>query len=300
MQPTKFIWQNGQMVFWQEAKIHVLSHGLHYGSAVFEGIRFYHTAKGPAIFKLIEHIKRFFYSAQQLAMELPYSEEALINATIDMVRMNGIEAGYIRPLAYYGYGPMQVTPNKNLPVDVIIACWPWGNYLATEMADVKVSSYMRIHPRSTVADAKISGHYVNSILAGLAIRNTHYHESLLLDSDGYVAESGSSNLFIVKENKLLTPATGAILEGITRNTVIELAQHYGVTVEQKSLMPEDIMQADEAFFTGTAVEITPIRSLNDHIIANGQVGPVTEKIRGLYKKLVYGELADFESALTFV
>jgi branched-chain amino acid aminotransferase len=273
---------------------------LHYGSAVFEGIRFYNTQKGAAIFKLTEHVQRFFYSAKQLAMPLRYTEQEIIQAIVETVRINEVDAGYIRPLAYYGYGNMKVTPDVALPTDIIIACWPWGNYLSTHMADVQISPYIRIHPRSTVADAKISGHYVNSILAGLTLRNTAYHESLFLDLDGFVAEAGAANLFIVRDNKLFTPHAGTILEGITRNTIIELAKIYDIPIEEKKLTPQDIIEADEAFFTGTAVEITPIRSLDNQIIGSGTIGALTEKIHQLYQYIVCGKLPEFHTWLTFV
>lgn len=300
MQSTEFIWKNGHMIPWQEAKVHVLSHGLHYGSGVFEGIRFYDTTFGPAIFKLREHVKRLFYSAEQLAMVIPYSEDEICQAIIDTVKMNKIKEGYIRPLIFYGYGSMKVVPEDILPVEVIIACWPWGNYLPAKAVDIKISEYIRIHPKSTVADAKICGHYVNSILAGLAIKNTHYHEVLLLDSEGYVAEASAANIFIVKNRTLITPPTGTILEGITRNMVIEIARYCGIPVKQSRMTPDEIMSADEAFFSGTAVEITAIRSLDDQIIASGEVGPITEKIQIIYKKIVCGDFHDFKNALTWV
>ncbi len=300
MQSTQFIWKNGCFIPWHDAHVHVLAHGLHYGSGVFEGIRFYETASGPAIFKLREHVDRFFYSAAQLAMPLPYFQEDISQAIIDTVKCNKIKSGYIRPLAFYGYGSMKVVPEDDLPVEIIIACWPWGNYLAQTAVDVKTSHYIRIHPQSTIANAKISGHYINSLVAGLAIKNTHYHEVLLLDAMGYVAEASTSNIFIVKNNQLITPPCGTILEGITRQTVIEIAQHLGMAVAENKLTHQDVIHADEAFFTGTAVEITPIRSLDDMLIATGEIGVITQKIQTFYKKIIHGNAPSFQSALTWI
>lgn len=296
---TQYIWKNNQIIPWHAAQMHVLTHGLHYGSAVFEGIRCYATQNGPAIFKLKEHMERFIYSAQQLGMQLPYSLDELCEAIKFTIHKNGLEESYIRPLAYYGYGSMKVVPTPNLPVEVIIACWPWEDYLGTTAVDIVVSPYIRIHPQSTQADAKISGHYVNSILAGLALKNTHYHEALLLDFEGYVAEGSAENIFIVKKNQIMTPAIGSILVGITRNTVIQIAQSLGIDVIECKLTPEDILTADEAFFSGTAVEITPIRSLNNQAIASGALGPITRLIQSHYHKIVHAVLP-MEGALTFV
>lgn len=300
MQPTQFIWKNGRIIPWHEATVHVLAHGLHYGSAIFEGIRFYNVMGCPTIFKLSEHIQRLFYSASHLAMKIPYTEKEINEAIINIIRVNKINEGYIRPLAYYGYGSMKVVPNEDLPVEVIVACWPWGDYLPVKSVDVKTSSFIRIHPKSTIADAKISGHYINSILAGLAIKNTHYHEALLLDAEGYVAEGSAENIFIVKNGQLITPPVGTILEGITRNTVIEIANYYHIPVEQHQFTKQEIMQADEAFFSGTAVEITAVRSLDDCIIASGETGPITKKIQAAYKKITYGQLLHFKKCLTGV
>lgn len=297
---TQYIWKNGKLIPWKDAQSHVLTHSLHYGSAVFEGIRCYKTNKGPAIFKLLEHIQRFFYSARQLGMQIPYSIADICKAAITIVQENGIEEAYLRPLAYYGYGSMKVVPTSDLPVDVIIACWPWADYLAAEAVDIAISPYIRIHPKSTVADAKISGHYVNSILAGLAIRNTHYHEALLLDSNGYVAEGGAENIFIVKDGKIITTPEGTILVGITRNTVMQIAEELKIPVIEKSFKPEEIYSADEAFFTGTAVEITAIRSLNDKNIGQGCTGAITKKIQTRYYEIIRGQVPKYYSELSFV
>lgn len=301
MQPlTPFIWQNGNLVPWEKATTHVLSHGLHYGSGAFEGIRCYKTAKGTAIFKLKEHVNRLFYSAEVLGMKMPFSKAEIIEAIIHTVRENKIEAGYIRPLVYYGHGPLRVVPDKSLPIEVIIACWPWGKYLSAPCVDIQISRYIRIHPRSTVADAKICGHYVNSMLAGMALQNTHYHEALLLDAEGYVAEGSAENIFVVKNKVVYTTPTGTILEGITRNTVIEIIKMLGYELKEERFKPEFITQADEAFFTGTAVEVTGIRSLDDQIIATGTLGEITQQVQVYYHKMVTGQIPPCEDALTWI
>lgn len=300
MNTTKYIWKNGEFIAWGDATTHVLTHSLHYGSAVFEGIRFYSTEKGSAIFKLHEHIDRFFYSAQQLGMKINYSKTQTAQAIVHTVFKNNCLEGYIRPLAYYGYGNMRVVPTSDLPVDVIIACWPWKNYLSAEIVDVAISPYIRIHPQSTIADAKISGHYVNSILSGLAIQHTPYHEALLLDTKGNVTEGGAENIFIVKNEKIITTPPGTILVGITRNTVLQIAQDLNIPIEERYFTPEEIYTAEEAFLSGTAIEITPIRSLNNQLIGRGRIGPVTEKIKQKYYQIVRGECAEYSASLTYV
>ena len=289
MQPTDHIWQNGTFVPWQQANTHVLSHGLHYGSGVFEGIRCYDTKNGTKIFKLPEHVARLFYSARALGMAIPYSEAEMCQAIEDTVAKNTLKAGYIRPLVYYGYGGLGVTPRKDLPVEVMIACWPWGQYLDAPAVDIKISDFIRIHPQSSVTDAKICGHYVNSLMAGLAIRDTHYHEALLLDSDGYVAEGSAENIFIVKDGILTTTPLGTILNGITRATVMEMAATMGMTVHQERFLPQAVWDADEAFFCGTAVEIVPIRSLDDRLIGNGEPGLISQQFQHAYHALVHEE-----------
>lgn len=298
---SQTIWKNGHLLPWEEATTHVLTHGLHYGSAVFEGIRFYSTAKGPAIFKLKEHTDRFFYSAAAIGMQVPFSKDEINAAIVQVVADNGIEEGYIRPLVYYGYGPLRITPLDNeFPIDVIIACWPWGAYLASDFVDIKVSKYIRIHPKSSVADAKISGHYVNSLIAGLELKGTHYHDALLLDSEGFVAEGTSNNVFMVKEGKLITTPCGTILEGITRNTIIDLARAEGIEVVEEKFTVAQLQHADEVFVCGTAAEVVPMRSLDDHVIGGGKAGPITLRIKSLYSQLVRGELEESEGMLTYI
>lgn len=295
-----YIWKNGNLISWNEAQTHVLAHSLHYGSGVFEGIRCYKTDQGSAVFKLREHIVRFFYSARQLGMQIQYSIDDICQAVIETLDKNGCEEGYIRPLAYYGYGSMKVVPTPDVPIDMIIACWPWENYLTINTVDVMTSPYIRIHPKSTVPDAKITGHYVNSLLAGLAIKNTHYHEALLLDADGYVAEGSAENIFIVKDGKIITTPEGTILVGITRNTIMHIAEEFDIPVEEKLFTPEEIYTADEAFFCGTAVEVTAIRSLDDRIIGENNPSVITEKIKKRYHQIVRGQASRYHAALTFV
>jgi len=299
MQKTEFIWQNEQFIPWDDAKVHVLTHTLHYGGGAFEGIRCYQTEQGPAIFRLSEHVDRLFYSANAIGMKLPYSRSEVMDIIVELVRVNQLDHGYIRPLAYYGYGGLGVSP-VNSPVELTIACWPWGAYLPHDRVDVKTSHYIRIHPRSTVADAKLCGHYLNGILASLELKGTHYHEALFLDADGYVAEGAGENIFIVKNNTLYTPQLGSILAGITRSTMIELANHLHYPVVEETLRPHDIFQADEAFFTGTAAEVTPIRSLDDTIIGQDRLGPVTKIMKDHFNDIVHGRHAAFTQYLTTI
>jgi len=299
MDTTDFIWMNGQFVPWIEARIHVLTHTLHYGGGVIEGIRAYKTDRGTAVFRLKEHMDRLQYSCDALEMELPFSVSELSDATVELLRRTGLEQGYIRPLVYFGYGKMGLRPH-GAPVDIAIACWPWGAYLPHETIDVKVSRYIRIHPDSTIADAKICGHYVNSILAVMELVGTEFHEALLLDAQGRIAEGPGENLFLVDAGRLFTPRLGSILAGITRATVIDLATSFGIEVIEKDLVPEDAVSADEAFFTGTAAEVTPIRSIDGNTIGDGSVGPVTGRIRDAYMDVVYGRNDEFRHYLTYV
>jgi branched-chain amino acid aminotransferase len=231
-------------------------------------------------------------------MVFPFSIEQLCKATCELIRANQIEQGYIRPLAYYGYGVMGLNP-RNSPTEIMIACWPWGKYLPVEMADIKVSSYIRIHPRSTVADAKLCGHYVNSILAVLELKGTKYHEALFLDSEGMIAEGPGENFFIVKNGEILTPPLGTILAGITRSTIIQIARDQGITVTEKSISLDEAYDADEAFFTGTAAEVTPIGTLNDRVIGSGKIGQITNALKTRYLDVVLGKADSYRSFLTF-
>lgn len=298
-QRSEHIWMNGEFVPWDDAKVHVLTHTLHYGSGVFEGVRAYETDSGPAIFRLPEHIDRLVYSGSALNMTLKWSRDELVEAVVETVRKSGHPSCYIRPLAFYGYGKMGVNPIGN-PVELIIACWPWGAYLPHDMVDLKVSRFIRIHPQSTVADAKIVGHYVNSIMSILELQGTHYHEALLLDSDGNIAEGPGENFFMIKGGEIHTPSLGTILPGITRKTIIEIATDSGIPVRERRISLADALAADEAFYTGTAAEVTPIRSIDDNVLGGGVVGPITESIKRTYLDAVRGKVAKYEGYLTRV
>jgi branched-chain amino acid aminotransferase len=299
IESTDFIWFDGEFIPWEEAKVHVVSHTLHYGSGVFEGIRAYKTDRGTAIFRLGEHLDRLRYSCEAIRLELPYSTDELTDASTELLRRNKLEQGYIRPLVINGYGAMVLDP-AGAPVNTVIACWPWEAYLPHESVDVKISSYIRIHPDSTVADAKICGHYVNSILATQEITGSDFHEVILLDAHGRIAEGPGENLFLVKDGVLLTPRLGTILAGITRDTVIQLCGSMGIVAIERDLEPEDAFSADEAFFSGTAAEVTPIRSVDRRVITDSGVGPMTARIRDAYLDVVYGRMKDFEHFLTYV
>jgi branched-chain amino acid aminotransferase len=290
---------NGTLVPWDDAKVHVLAHTLHYGGGAFEGIRAYKTDRGPAVFRLKEHMERLHYSANVLGMALKYSVDELCQATIATLKATGLEQGYIRPLMFYGYGVMGLNP-RNGPVETIIACWPWGAYMPVEAADIKVSKYMRIHPQTTVADAKICGHYVNSILAVLELRGTKYHEALFLDCEGNIAEGPGENFFMVQGKTIFTPPLGPILAGITRSTVIEIARDKGFTVTEKQVTVQEALTVDEAFFTGTAAEVTPIGSIDDKVLGSGGAGPVATLLKNTYLDAVTGKLPQYHKYLTFV
>jgi branched-chain amino acid aminotransferase len=295
----KSIWLNGSLIPWGDAKVHVLSHALHYGDAVFEGIRAYTTKSGTGIFRLREHMERLVYSAKAIGITIPFSVAELCEATVHLVRENGLSHGYIRPLVFNGYGIMGLNPAGS-PVEVMIACWPWGKYLPHDMVDIKTSSYIRIHPRSTVADAKISGHYVNSILAVQELRGTKYHEALFLDLEGNIAEGPGENFFMVKAGVIYTPPLGTILAGITRNAVMQLAKREGIEVVERAIPLTEALGADEAFFTGTAAEVSPIRSIDDAEINGGVLGPISAKIKDGYARMVIGEYPEFKEFVTVV
>lgn len=294
------IWHKGVFKKPEDATVNILTHSLHYGSAVFEGTRVYETVNGPAVFRLDDHIDRLFYSANVLGMQLPSTKKEIHDVTLELIRKNGFKSCYLRHLAYYGYGNLRVMPSEDIPVEMAIACWPWGTYLSDKPIDIKVSQYIRIHPRSTVADAKIAGHYVNCIISGLTIKNTHYKEALFLDDDDNVCEVGSANFFIVKDNKIYTPPLGTILAGITRNTIIELGRHLGYEVYEKHIRVEDIYEADEAFLTGTAAEVTLVGTLNDKLIGKKDDFPVATKLRDAYMAIVEGRDPAFDHYLTYV
>lgn len=299
MKKADWIWFDNKMVPWQDATTHVLSHTLHYGGGAFEGIRFYKTPNGSAIFRLKEHVERLFYSCSILGLELNYSKLEIETAIKETIVKNKLSEGYIRPLAFWGEGNLRIISN-DLPVHLIIATWPLGNYLPCDCVDVKVSDFIRIHPNSTVTDAKLCGHYVNSIISSLNLKNTKYHESLLLDYAGNIAEGPGENFFCVIDEVLLTPKLGNILPGITRATIIEMATNLGFKVKEINLSLEHALIADEAFFTGTAVEVTPLRSLNDVIFYDGKIGPVTKLLRDTYFDAIQGKSTEYRHYLSYI
>ena len=298
-----FIWYDGKLVPWRDATTHVLTHSLHYGLAVFEGVRAYKTAAGTGIFRLKEHTDRLFNSAKVFMMEMPYSREQLMEAQREVVRANKLESCYLRPLAFYGSEKMGVSP-KGASVHVSIAAWPWGAYLGEEGLlkgiRVKTSSFQRHHINVSMVRTKTSGHYVNSILANMEATRDGYDEALLLDTQGFVAEGAGENLFIVKDGQLVEPEMVSGLTGITRATVIELARDLGLTVVARPMTRDDVYLADEAFFTGTAAEITPIRELDGRAIGAGRRGPVTERIQDLFFDVVNGRAEKYRHWLTLV
>ena len=298
-----FIWQDGKLVPWREATTHALTHSLHYGMAVFEGVRAYQTDKGTAIFRLQDHTQRLARSAHIFQMALPYSQEELNEAQKEVIRANNLESGYIRPLAFYGSEKMGVSP-KGAKVHVIIAAWPWGAYLGEEGMQrgirIKTSSFTRHHVNITMVRAKASGNYMNSILANNEALTDGYDEAMLLDPEGYVCEGAGENIFIVKNGKLYTPDLTSCLEGITRATVIQLAGEMGIEVVEKRITRDEVYCADEAFFTGTAAEVTPIRELDNRQIGVGHRGPVTKALQEKYFDVVNGRSAAHTDWLTFV
>ena len=298
-----FIWQDGQLVPWREATTHVLTHSLHYGLAVFEGVRAYKTVDGTAIFKLKEHTDRLFNSAHIYRMPMPWDKQTLMEAQKEVVRANKLESAYIRPIAYYGSEKMGVSP-KGAKTHVAIAAWPWGAYLGEEGMEkgirVKTSSFARHHVNVTMARAKFAATYANSILANMEATEHGYDEALLLDVDGFVAEGAGENLFIVKEGVIYEPEIASALIGITRATIIALAEELGYKVVSKRLTRDDVYIADEAFFTGTAAEVTPIRELDGRTVGEGRRGPVTTKLQSLYFDVVNGKVPARASWLTLV
>lgn len=299
MQKSQWIWFDGKLVPWENAKTHVLSHTLHYGGGAFEGIRFYKTESGVAIFRLKEHVERLLYSCKAIELALPYSCEELMEAIKLTVVENKLTQGYIRPLAFWGEGDLRVAA-KNLPAHFIVACWPLTQYLSSDSADVKISDFIRIHPKSTITDAKLCGHYVNSIIAGLAIKNTPYHESLLLDFEGCIAEGPGENFFCVIDGVVHTPPLGRILNGITRSTVLELMDDLKIPYKESLITLEQALTSQEAFFTGTAVELTPIRSINDVVFNQGEVGALTHQIKEAFLNVIYGRSKSYLHYLTYI
>jgi len=301
IEKSEYIWFNGTFVSWDEAKTHVLDHGLHYGSGVFEGIRAYETKDGnSAVFRLKEHVQRMFRSARVLGMMIPYSEEKVREAVVETIRKNGLKDSYIRPLVWYGYGELGVHA-RNLPVNVVVAAWRWGKYLGKEGVRTKISTWIRNNPNSFPNEAKITGSYVNATLATNEAGIAGYDEAIMLDYRGFVSEGPGENLFIVENRRLLTPPTSAsILPGITRDTVMVLARDLGHEVKEVDINRNKLYNADEAFFTGTAAEVIPIYEVDDRKIGSGRTGPITKRIQDEFFAVVRGGRRRYKHWLTYV
>ncbi len=288
---SKSIWFDGRLVPWQEAKVHVLTHTLHYGLGAFEGLRCYRGDQGSAVFRLKEHIDRLLGSLHVVQIRISYSADTLRDAVLETIESNELEECYIRPIVFIGYGEMGLYA-KNNPVQVIIAVWPWGTYLGDEGLRngirVKISSFARHHVNVSLTRAKVPAHYVNSILAKQEARDGGFDEALLLDTEGYVAEGPGENIFIVRRGVLKTPTLSSVLEGITRDSILQLAQEEGIPTREDRLTRDDLYLADEAFFTGTAAEVTPIREVDGRQIGPGQPGPITRRLQQKFFDVVHG------------
>ncbi len=305
IQATEKIWHNGEFIAWNDARVHVMTHALHYGTSVFEGIRCYETAKGSAVFRLSEHIRRMFDSSKIYRMEpLGFSHAQLAQACLDVVTENGLSACYIRPVVFRGYGEVGVLSLKN-PIEVYIACWEWGKYLGAEAleqgVDVCISSWTRIAPNTLPAMAKVAANYMNSQLIKMEATLNGYTEGIALDASGYVSEGSGENIFLVRDGRLYTPPMGtSALPGITRDSVIKLAADLGYSVTEQVIPREWLYIADELFFTGTAAEVTPIRSVDKIQIGIGKRGPITEKIQSEFLGIIEGRKEDRHGWLTLL
>ncbi|MEA2150374.1 MAG: branched-chain amino acid aminotransferase [Solirubrobacteraceae bacterium] len=292
MKQADLIWMNGEFVAWEDAKVHVLTHGLHYGTGVFEGIRCYDTEIGPAVFRHQDHLKRLARSAELYYMPMPFGLEALRTATHELIGRNALRSCYIRPLAYRGYGQMGLNPLE-APVDVAIAVWEWGAYLGDEGKRsgirAKVSSWRRISPESLIPSAKASGQYLNSVLAKIESQKAGYEEAILLDDHGRVCEGTGENIFVVWEGRIVTPpAASSILDGITRKSAVQIARDLGVEVIERDIARAELYLADEVFMTGTAAELVPVREIDDHTIGDGTPGPITRAVQTAFEDALLG------------
>lgn len=302
LKPTEKIWCNGSFIGWEDAKIHVLSHVVSYGTSVFEGIRCYSTPQGPRVFRLKEHMRRLRDSAKIYRMDLPYTTEQLSEAAVELIRTNKLDSCYVRPIALRGYKEMGVLPIHN-PIDIYLACWEWGQYLGEEAlaegVDVCISSWTRIAPNTLPALAKAGANYMNSQLIRMEAHFNGYAEGISLDTNGYVSEGSGENIFVIRDGKMLTPPLGnSALAGITRDTVVKLARKAGIEVVETIIPRELLYIADEVFFTGTAAEVSPIRSIDKIKIGSGRRGPITERLQKDFFALVNGEAPDTEGWLT--
>jgi branched-chain amino acid aminotransferase len=297
------IWFDGEMRPWRDATTHVLTHTLHYGMGVFEGVRAYDAEQGTAIFRLQEHTDRLFRSAHILQMPMPFDKDVINQAQLDVVRENGLSSAYLRPMCFYGSEGMGLRAD-NLKVHVIVAAWEWGAYLGQESLEkgirIRTSSYTRHHVNITMCKAKANGNYMNSMLALQEALTCGYDEAMLLDAEGYVAEGSGENIFIVRNGVLYTPDLTSALEGITRETIMTLAQEQGLEIREKRITRDEVYVADEAFFTGTAAEVTPIREVDNRTIGNGARGPITERLQTLYFDQVHGRRDEHPEWLSLV
>ncbi len=297
------IWFDGEMVPWREAQVHVLTHTLHYGMGVFEGLRAYHAKQGTAIFRLTAHTDRLYRSARILGMDIPFEKATLNAAHKAVIRENNLDSAYIRPMCFYGSEGMGLRAD-NLKVHTIVAAWDWGSYLGEEGMEkgirIRTSSFTRHHVNITMCKAKANGNYMNSMLALQEALRDGYDEALLLDVDGFVAEGSGENIFIVRNGVIYTPELTSALEGITRDTIFTLAQDNGLEIREKRITRDEVYIADEAFFTGSAAEVTPIRELDGRSIGNGSRGPITEKLQSQYFDLVHGRLEKYHDWLDYV
>jgi branched-chain amino acid aminotransferase len=302
--PTDLIWMNGEFVAWEDAKVHVLTHGLHYGTGVFDSMRCYDTELGPAVFRNSEHIDRLMRSAELYYMPVPYSAEQLRDATLELVARNGLRSCYIRPLINRGYGQMGLNPLE-APVDVSIACWEWGVYLGEEGkrngVRAKVSSWRRISPDSLIPHAKASGQYLNSVLAKVESVKAGYDEAILLDDHGHVCEGTGENVYIVRDGKIATPAQhNSILDGITRRSLIQIAADLGYTVVERDVARAELYLADEVFLSGTAAELVPVREVDDHAVGTGEPGEVTCVLQAAFDDAIHGRSERYREWLDVV
>lgn len=292
MNQADLIWMNGDFVAWEDAKIHVLTHGLHYGTGVFEGVRCYDTEIGPAVFRHQEHVDRLFKSASLYYMDIPFTQEQIRQATLDLIARNTMRSCYIRPLVYRGYGTMGLFP-LDAPVDVSIAVWEWGAYLGeegkTHGVRAKVSSWRRLSPQSMIPAAKASGQYLNSVLAKIESHKAGYEEGILLDEHGHVCEGTGENIFVIRDGTISTPpSTSSILDGISRKTAVQLAGDLGIDVVERHISRAELYLADEIFLTGTAAELVPVREVDDHKIGTGKPGEVTRAVAKKFDDVLHG------------
>ncbi len=297
------IWMNGEMVPWRDAQVHVLTHTLHYGMGVFEGVRAYHAEKGTAVFRLQDHTRRLIQSAHILGMKIPFSEDQINQAQLDVIRQNGLDSAYLRPMVFLGSEGMGLRAD-NLSVNLSIAAWEWGSYLGEENMEkglrVRVSSYARHHVNVSMCRAKANGHYINSMLALQEALDTGYDEALLLDTSGFVMEGSGENLFIIRDGKIYTPDLTSALDGVTRKTTNRIIADEGLELIEKRITRDEVYIADEAFFTGTAAEVTPIREVDNRQIGKGKRGPITERIQSRFFDAVHGRIPEYEEWLSYV